>query len=106
MNLDNISVDPVYKNEHMINLLILADFLETEVKDDMFDLSSYRVKDGRSVYAPKSLKKEDCGSIGCAVGWAGHVFGLEDTDFSFLGKSFISFAVNIHGLNSSPITEL
>lgn len=50
------------------NLLALADFLETKVRDDQFHLSNYRANQHGLAVAFRSL--EDCGTVGCALGWA------------------------------------
>jgi len=67
------------------NLLILADGLE-DIELIHFDMVEYR--DGE---IEMHLPNNDCGSIGCALGWAPKIKGLEaididvdsDKDFSF-----------------------
>ena len=57
-------------------LLKLADFLETSVTDEQFDLSDY-------------WKLNTCGSVGCALGWGGVCF--KDDPMVELDKNIIGY---------------
>lgn len=53
---------------HLYNLAMLADFLQKEVTDKQFNIKNFRMKNSKILTPFKSLN--DCGSIGCALGWA------------------------------------
>ena len=74
------------------NLTKLADFLESEVKDEQFDIYAYRKKFGEDY---PFFSKSDCGSVGCALGWLPFISSAEDVqvcsrsgevDFGVLSK--------------------
>ncbi len=81
--------------ENLTALSLLACYLETEITDDMFDIESFRN------VRPENIKPQDinennvdaCGTIGCAVGWAGHAFGCKESDVhnSVFGGDYFSF---------------
>ena len=62
------------------NLTKLADFLESEVKDDQFDISEYRRSEFGDVRDFKCIG--DCGTIGCALGWLPFVIKPHLSDFN------------------------
>ncbi len=57
------------------NLRKLADYIEQHVPQDKLEMSWYRSSEGEGEVRFKSL--EDCGTSGCALGWAPFVEGLE-----------------------------
>jgi len=57
------------------NLVKLAKFILENIKDEQFNMSSFRLNKYYNSVRFKS--KEDCGTIGCALGWAPFVEGLE-----------------------------
>lgn len=62
----------VTKEEKLANLTKLADFIENEVKDEQFDMSWYRQtfdKKRDRVVLCQFISKNDCGTVGCALGW-------------------------------------
>lgn len=59
----------------VINLNKIADFLESNVKDEQFNIKEWREGDYRS--------KHDCGTTGCAIGWAPFIEGLEPLECEF-----------------------
>jgi len=69
------------KKENKENLVKLAKFVLSEVSDEQFDMSFCR--------GDKGLKKifksiTDCGTVGCALGWAPFVKGLEAVEGDFI----------------------
>jgi len=50
------------------NLAKLTDFIEQNIKDKQFDMETYRKNNENEVVKFKGLN--DCGTIGCALGWA------------------------------------
>ena len=73
------------------NLTILANFLENNISDDMFEMWYWRSgKDTDcGVYCklaePRQVLQghEDCGSLGCAIGWAPTCDDLPVADYKF-----------------------
>ena len=63
------------------NLSKLADYLETEVKQKQFDMDLYRSDEVGRMCDFRSY--HDCGTVGCALGWAPFVEGLEPIDQEF-----------------------
>ena len=62
------------------NLLKLAEHLKTKVTKRQFDMEMYRKKRKfffKKVDTAYKVDRSDCGSIGCALGWAPFVEGLE-----------------------------
>ena len=57
------------------NLTKLADFLESEVKDEQFDIYAYRKKFGEDY---PFFSKSDCGTVGCALGWLPFISSAND----------------------------
>jgi hypothetical protein len=66
---------------HLSNLSKLADFLETEVTDAQFDISWHLENNENVSINPKDVVPE-CGTVGCAVGWASSLFYDEALKFS------------------------
>lgn len=63
------------------NLLKLADYLEFNVTQEMFNMQNYRSnKDGDSIHFKSAA---DCGTVGCALGYGPLVEGLEAIDMEF-----------------------
>ena len=57
------------------NLRKLADYIEQQVPQDKLDMSGYRKdSEGEEAYF---FSKHNCGTSGCALGWAPFVEGLE-----------------------------
>lgn len=65
--------------KHLNNLAKLADFLETQIEDSRFRISHFRQKSSGRIC--NFVKKTDCGSVGCAVGWAPWVVKTYPKDF-------------------------
>lgn len=61
---------------HLKNLTKLADFLETEVTDKQFDIGTY-LSTVESSYVGVDKIVPECGTVGCAVGWASSLFYKE-----------------------------
>jgi len=71
------------------NLVKLAKYIFTNVADDQFNMSRYRLDNyGFSTYFKS---KEDCGTVGCALGWSPFVEGLEaiDSDYARLSRRLV-----------------
>lgn len=63
------------KKKHLRNLKKLADFLETEVTDKQFNIETYLSNSGN--YINVDIVVSECGTVGCAVGWASSLFYKE-----------------------------
>lgn len=70
------------------NLLKLADYLE-KVPSDKFEMLHFRRNEGGD--SIPYISKSDCGTVGCAVGWAPFVKGLEPIKTDFLTTARLSF---------------
>ena len=57
------------------NLKKLAKYLEENVSQDMLDMGIYRANTDHMVVRFYTL--EDCGTVGCALGWSPFAEGLE-----------------------------
>lgn len=64
------------------NICALRDYLETEVNPANFYMGFYRSDNNqrRNLY----FNKNDCGTCGCALGWAPFVRGLETIKSDFI----------------------
>lgn len=64
------------------NLAKLADYIEKDVTQEMFDMEHYRSNSGSPC---EYIDEDNCGTVGCALGWAPFVKGLGvvDSDFRF-----------------------
>lgn len=84
------------KQEHLDNLTKLADFLEKELTDKQFNIRNYLTDEGSEckIVIPKEY---ECGTIGCAIGWAPFALGNEGWD----GKSFCRYAESNFGCSDS-----
>lgn len=58
--------------KHLNNLTKLADFLEKEVTNKQFDISFYLENNYEHIACNKVV--DECGTIGCAIGWATSLF--------------------------------
>ena len=56
------------------NLKKLADFLEKEITDEQFDISSYIEDTTKSGRITVHTEVDFCGAVGCAIGWASCLF--------------------------------
>lgn len=68
------------------NLMKLGEYLWQNIKDEQFGMELFRQHNNENC---EFYSKEDCGTVGCALGWAPFVKGLEPikSDFSsFSGK--------------------
>ena len=63
------------------NLLKLADFLENNVTQEMFNMDSYRMHENGA--CTQFYSKTECGTVGCALGWSPLIEGLEFTDAEY-----------------------
>jgi hypothetical protein len=64
------------------NLNKLADFIEKNVSQKQLDMSYCRLdEEGNRVHF---ISQDDCGTSGCALGWAPFVLGLEPVDSDFV----------------------
>lgn len=76
------------------NLNKIADFLETAVKDEQFNISVWR---GNGLGESTSFRSlHACGTVGCAIGWAPFIEGLEPlaseyVESVFLGETYLNF---------------
>jgi len=71
------------------NLVKLAKFILSDVSDEQFNMKYFRSDVGDSLKKFKS--KEDCGTVGCALGWAPFVEGLEVIESDFDERNHIIF---------------
>lgn len=67
------------------NLLKLANYLENNVTQEMFDMKLYRMdsKGNSVIYTSKA----ECGTVGCALGYGPFVIGLETKEEDFIRGS-------------------
>lgn len=70
------------------NLKILANYLNDNVIDDQFDMACYRKNEKGVSVAFCSL--ENCGTVGCAMGWAPYALNLSKDDIAHIRKRAIS----------------
>ena len=70
------------EKKYLDNLTKLADYLEKVITDKQFDISSYRRDSFNDVIEFKNIN--DCGTIGCALGWAPFVNGLEVVESDYI----------------------
>ena len=70
------------------NLLKLAKFLET-LPQEKFDIGKYRKCKGG--YLAPFRDVDNCGSIGCSIGWAPFVKGLEPVSDDWNNDGTLSF---------------
>lgn len=83
MPFDSTNYQPIPEGHR--RLLVLAEFLETKVPSERFDLKGWTNGSGRAV------EMGDCGTAGCALGWANAIPEFRTTGFScpaFKGPSF------------------
>jgi len=72
------------------NLIKLAKFILENIKDEQFSMFNYRSdKYGYYVYFKS---KNDCGTIGCALGWSPFAPGLEVVEGDFQEKGTLNFS--------------
>ncbi len=73
------------------NLIKLANYIEMNVPQEKLDMSSFRAK--------FFINKHDCGTSGCALGWAPFVEGLEpvesDFDGPYVGLDFWQYSERV-----------
>lgn len=77
------------------NLTKLADFVEENISQENFDMFVYR-RDRTNGVPTAFFGFNDCGTVGCLLGWAPFVKGLEpkDSHFEFSShhnKDFLDF---------------
>lgn len=81
--------------KHLIRLAKLADFLETKITNKQFNMERYRSVVDESyldkLKACEFVSKNDCGTIGCALGWAPMVTPAQKSDFH---KSMGTYQLN------------
>jgi len=85
------------------NLVKLAKSILEKVTDDQFNMESFRSIGGGDPCDFKS--KNDCGTIGCALGWAPFVKGLEvvEGDFDCFGElCFYVYSKRVFGVIKTP----
>lgn len=95
------------------NLNKLADFLET-LPEEKFDLSQYRKDKKDDVYEAEFKSMTDCGTVGCAIGWAPFIEGLEPKEEEFkhawhapeIGKvlDYAGYSERVFGATFSHLT--
>jgi len=72
------------------NLVKLAKYILEEVTDEQFDMIAFRSNHiGTGVVNCDFKSKNDCGTIGCALGWAPFTKGLEVVEDDFI-ESYIT----------------
>jgi len=64
------------------NLVKLSKYILSEVSDEQFDMEFFR-SSGEECDV-KFYSKEDCGTVGCALGWSPFVKGLEVVEDDFI----------------------
>lgn len=73
------------------------------IDPDMFDISNYRMDSNKYHKGYKS--KDDCGTLGCAIGWCPFIKGLELNEEerrecnTFKGLNFKRYSERIFDLN-------
>ena len=72
------------------NLLKLSDFLE-KLPQEKFDMTHYRSDDNGFQVSYES--KNNCGTAGCALGWAPFIKGLEPVKKEFFKREDFSWAL-------------
>ena len=75
------------EQKYLDNLEILATFLENEVTQEQFDMLQFRSHDDKDV---SFLSLKDCGTVGCALGWAPFVIKTESQDFD--NEDYLDFS--------------
>jgi len=70
--------------ENKKNLVKLAKYILEEVSDEQFDMKWFR--SNHIDTGVEFFSKENCGTVGCALGWAPFVKGLEviEDDYDYL----------------------
>jgi len=90
--------------ENKSNLVKLAKFILSEVDDGKFDMETFRTNYDSSEV--EFYSKKDCGTIGCALGWAPFVPGLEnlpeDGD-EYKALSFIKYSKRVFGVDFKSV---
>lgn len=79
---------------YLNRLAKLANYLETEVKDEDFDIRHYRV-DGKDYFMLKQGLKHKCGTVGCAIGHVPFAFRINFnnyTSFKGISSAFLGVA--------------
>lgn len=67
------------------NLTKLANFLESEISDKQFNIDHFRSnEEGRGT---EFINKNNCGTIGCAVGWSPFVIDVVESDYDIFDKT-------------------
>ena len=69
------------KEINIKNLKLLRDYIRDKVTDEQFDMKVYRAN--RVGLYMDYYSKYDCGTVGCALGWAPFVKGLEPIEKDF-----------------------
>lgn len=82
--------------------LILADYLEKNVPDEMFDMRSYFST------TPIELRQHKCGTTGCVAGWAVALFTefQKGVDSTLGGRMTADTAANMLGLGQHAQHQL
>jgi hypothetical protein len=64
------------------NLEKLANFLETSITDREFSIDVYRCtrRPDNELCPARFISLNDCGTVGCAVGWLPHALSLNEDD--------------------------
>lgn len=70
------------------NLALLANWIETNVTQEHFDMGFYRSHEGSIKYF---VNVNDCGTCGCCLGWGPFVPGLEVIEDDFKIDDLLSF---------------
>jgi len=73
---------------NVTNLKKLRNYLEKHVTQDKFDMESFRRKNLDENTVCDFTTKNKCGTIGCALGWAPFVKGLEPEPVEFYPGGF------------------
>lgn len=82
----NLTEETTMQKKYLDRLSRLADFLENNVKNDQFNIKYYRTDEyGKCT---TFYSKHNCGTVGCALGWAPFAFKLNKTYRDFDGEYF------------------
>jgi len=73
------------------NLVKLAKYILSEVSDEQFNMKHFRSDEGDSL--KKFYSPNDCGTVGCALGWAPFVKGLEVVDSDIYKNGALDFEI-------------
>jgi len=71
------------------NLIKLAKYILSEISGEDFDMRNFRSSSTK--FPLEFYSKEDCGTVGCALGWSPFVPGLEAIEDDFYSWGALCF---------------